>query len=222
MNAPARPRPPLRPRVPSALAAVLLGLSFAACSTLTDDEQREDCTGFSAWQGSPYVLPYPTGRAYLNRQGNCSTPGNGHRGVNRYGYDFEMPIGTVVTAAREGTILHVVESHLDGEVAYTGFDNLLVVGHPDGTADLYGHFTHDGVLVEAGAVVQAGDTLGFSGNTGNTGNVPHLHFSAHVCDPLNPRLGGNTGCPSAPVTFRNTAPNPEGLQAGRTYTAGGL
>lgn len=38
------------------------------------------------------LLPYPVGTAYRVSQGNCSPPGNGHRGSERYGYDFEMAL----------------------------------------------------------------------------------------------------------------------------------
>lgn len=87
-----------------------------------------------------------------------------------------MPIGTSVSAARAGVVIHVVESHFDGEVAATGFDDYLLLQHADGTTGLYGHVMHDGVLVEVGEAVAQGMVIARSGNTGNTGNKPHLHF----------------------------------------------
>jgi hypothetical protein len=53
-------------------------------------------------------------------QGNCAPPGNGHRGVNRYGYDFGMAIGTSFVAARGGTVIQVEESHFDIEANPSG------------------------------------------------------------------------------------------------------
>ena len=203
---------PLLCAVRSVIAAVFMTL--LACSTEPSD--TETCEGFSDWQASPYVLPYPVGTQYLVDQGNCSPPGNGHRGGGRYASDFLMAVGTPLTVARAGTVLHVEESHVDGEIAATGFDNYVVIGHDDGTADLYGHFTHDGVDVSLGQVVAASTSLGRSGNTGNTGNKPHLHISNHRCDPV---ALGNAACPTLPVTFRNTDPNPQGLVRGRTYPA---
>jgi len=190
-----------------------LGALFA-CSTGPSD--IETCEGFTDWQSSPYFLPYPVGSSYVVDQANCSPPGNGHRGVNRYGYDFLMPAGTPITVARAGTVLQVEESHFDGEVAATGFDNFVVIGHAGGTADLYGHLTHNGADVTVGQVVAAGASLGRSGNTGNTGNKPHLHLSRHSCDPV---ALGNASCPSLPVTFRNTTANPAGLSRGSRYQA---
>lgn len=84
------------------------------------------------------------------------------------------------------------------------------------TTALYGHMTRDGVAVSVGASVEAGQVIAASGNTGNTANRPHLHFSLQSCDPVS---GGTSGCPTLPVSFRNTDPNPDGLQAGRVYQA---
>jgi len=197
----------VKPGIPALLAAA----AFVSCG-----DGRETCEGFTDWTASPYVLPYGAGTAHLVLQGNCSPPGNGHRGADRYGYDFSMPIGTPVLAAREGTAIEVEASHFDGEVAATGLDNYLVIRHADGTVALYGHFTHQGVAVKVGDAIAQGQPVGSSGNTGNTGNVPHLHFSVQICDPV---TGGSTACHSAPNTFRNTDPNPAGLEAGRSYTA---
>ena len=186
-----------------------------ACSDSTTPDP-EVCEGFPNWATSPYVLPYPKGAAYFVDQANCPPVGNGHRGVARYGYDFLMPIGSTITAARGGTVTNVEESHFDGEIAPTGEDNFLVILHGDGTSALYGHFTHDGVLVSVGQVVNAGDVVGFSGNAGNTANKPHLHTSESRCNPV---TNGTAACPTTPITFSNTDPNPQGLQAGRSYTA---
>ncbi len=176
----------------------------------------ENCTGYGPWQTSVYVLPYPVGTTYLVDQGNCSPPGNGHRGTERYAYDFLAPIGSEVTAARSGSVLHVEESHFDGEIAPSGFDNYVAVQHTDGSVALYSHLTHNGASVTVGSSIVAGERVGFTGNTGNTGNKPHLHFSVHVCDPV---LRGSAACPTMPVTFRNTAPNTNGLVRGSPYTA---
>lgn len=112
----------------------------------------------------------------------------------------------------------VDESHF-GQVAATGFDNVIVIQHDDHTTTLYGHLTHDGAVVNVGDRVTQGALLGYSGNTGNTGNTgnkPHLHLSAASCDPW---ALGTANCPTLPVNFRNTDPNPQGLDRGRTYTA---
>ena len=197
------------------VASVICG-PYACTSSTPTPVDDEVCAGYPDWQSSRYVLPYAVGDAFAVIQGNCAPPGNGHRGVNRYGYDFGMSIGTEFVAAREGTIVQVEQSHFDGQVAATGLDNYIVVRHDDGTAALYGHLAHDGAAVSVGDVVRQGAVLGRSGNTGNTGNIPHLHFSVQACDPV---TGGSASCPTLPSTFRNTDANPGGLQVGRTYRA---
>ena len=198
------------------LAFGALAVLFAGCSSATDSSQVEVCTGYPDWTTSPYVLPYPASASYTVIQGNCSPPGNGHRGPNRYAYDFGMSIGTSIVAMRAGTVADVDESHLDGQVAATGFDNYLVIRHDDGSTALYGHLTHDGALVGVGEAVTRGQLVALSGNTGNTAGIPHLHVSIQDCDPV---TLGTASCPSRPLTFSNTDPNPNGLLNNQSYTA---
>ena len=129
-------------------------------SSPTSPDPVETCEGFGDWQASPYVLPYAVGASYFVDQGNCSPPGNGHRGVTKFGYDFLMPIGTPIYAARAGLVTQVEESHFDGQVAATGFDNLVVIKHDDATTTLYGHLTHDGAVVSIGDLVPQGALVG--------------------------------------------------------------
>jgi murein DD-endopeptidase MepM/ murein hydrolase activator NlpD len=195
---------------------MLAGLSLACGAAPTSPEMTETCTGYADWTTSAYVLPYPAGQTYRVSQGNCSPPGNGHRGSERYSYDFEMAIGTPIAASRAGVVVHVESSHVDGQIAVTGLDNYVVIRHGDGTHALYGHLTHDGADVREGDAVGQGQIIGRSGNTGNTNNCPHLHLSVHTCDPV---TLGSAACVTQPITFRNTEANPSGLLLNRRYTA---
>lgn len=198
-----------------AMLALTSALLSCGGSSPTPLAPRDTCTGFPAWETSDYVLPYPVGTAYRVNQANCS--GFGHAGFWKYGYDFAMPIGTLVTAARRGQVLYAAGGAQDGDRTRT---NLVTVEHEDGTVAVYSHLTFNGALVSEGQAVEAGDSVGLSGNTGNTGGFPHLHFSVHPCAALPGLPGGNnTSCPSRPVTFRNTDANPEGLQPDRVYMA---
>lgn len=185
---------------PLLLAALLL---LAACDSgggPLDPGEPEMCSGFADWQTSPYVLPYPVGLSYFLDQANCS--GFGHRGYYKYGYDFLMDIGSPVTAARAGVVLFTAEGTADGDRSGT---NLITVEHADGTVALYSHLTRNGVFVEVGDMVAAGQRIGLSGDTGDTGGTPHLHFSVHQCGDLQglPGVFGLGPCPTLPVTFRN-------------------
>ncbi len=195
---------------------LLVALVASGCDegNPTRPQEPEICAGFAAWDSSEYVLPYPVGASYAVNQGNCS--GLGHSGFWKLGYDFDMPIGTLVTAARAGVMLHSLGDARDGDRERT---NLVTVQHVDGTVALYSHLTHNGALVEVGQHVDAGDEIGLSGDTGNTGGFRHLHFSLHPCGSLPGLPGGGDGCPTIAVNFRNTAPNPQGLIAGQAYRA---
>src|SRR5689334_14182396 len=81
-------------------------LGFAAFVTWGAWYGRQNACGpFPDWQSSPYVLPYPIGSTYYVNQANCSN--GGHQGTFKYSYDFAMPIGTKVAAARAGVVADV-------------------------------------------------------------------------------------------------------------------
>lgn len=85
--------------------------------------------------------------------------GRSHTGRQRYAFDFVMPTGAPVLAARGGT------------VACAG-QGAVFVRHADGTFGLYLHLSRSAVA--AGQRVEAGARLGESGSPGG---IPHLHFS---------------------------------------------
>ena len=162
------------------------------------------CGGYPDWQTSPYVLPYPVGKSYPVYQANCTL--GGHHGVYRYSYDFLMPIGTVVTAARAGAVVEILNGFTDGDP----IENWVKIRHTDGTIAAYSHL--HSISVKIGDFVNAGDPIGLSGNTGKTGGVPHLHFQVSTCsEPVN--------CGTLPVTFNNTTANSTGLEGNIRYVA---
>ena len=113
--------------------------------------------------------------------------------------DITMPEGTLVLAARAGTVAEVESSFTEGgKVDYLrSRANGVVVAHDDGTMGRYGHFTPGRQLVKPGQRVQAGTPLGYSGNTGYSSG-PHLHFAVTrvVATPL-----GAIEEESLPITF---------------------
>jgi murein DD-endopeptidase MepM/ murein hydrolase activator NlpD len=125
----------------------------------------------------------------------------------QYAYDFLMPIGTPVAAARSGVVFLVEERFSDG-TRRAGEENYVNVLHEDGTLAGYVHFTQNGALVAVGESVVQGQMIGISGDSGSS-TEPHLHFHVQGCN----------GCATVAVTFRNTRPHPGGLAAGESYTA---
>ena len=171
-------------------------------------DHRNQCGPFPDWKTSSYVLPFPAGAGYYVSQGNCSN--GGHQGPYQYAYDFVMPPGTTVTAARAGVVAEIQGKFQNGDNT-VGHENWVKIRHADGTIAAYSHLSPNGALVKIGDHVVAGQPIALSGNTGNTGGLPHLHF--HLCPCSEP-----VDCGTLPVTFRNTEPNPDGLQAKHTLT----
>ena len=93
---------------------------------------------------SLYALPWRSGTRRVH-QGNCST-GNTHDKAHNasFAYDFEMPVGSPIVAARAGVVLSAEEQWSD-----TDHDephgNRLIVDHGDGTYAIYGHISRGGV-----------------------------------------------------------------------------
>ena len=125
-----------------------------------------------------YLLPYAGGRSYRVIQGYGSN--FSHTGREAYTVDFYMKEGTSVHAARAGIVAQIEESHSIGcwERHCGAYANFIVVVHDDDTTGEYYHLQKDGVLVEQGQIVSAGQLIGLSGNTGHT-TMPHLHFGVY-------------------------------------------
>jgi hypothetical protein len=120
---------------------------------------------------SPYRLPWPAGVAHLCSQSNRGVVS--HRGSGEYSYDFAMPVGSDVCAARGGIVVQVEDQH-DGN----GLDlpnNRIVIQHDDRTFGVYAHLKQHGSHVRPGQRVVQGERLGASGNVGFSLS-PHLHF----------------------------------------------
>ncbi|HEY6249824.1 MAG TPA: M23 family metallopeptidase [Candidatus Angelobacter sp.] len=157
-------------------------------------------------QAARYLLPFPIGAKVYVLQGNNGPWG--HTKEIAYAYDFKMPIGSDVCAARSGAVVKTETRFIDGNRT-PGQENFIFIDHGDRTFSRYYHLTKDGVLVKVGDHVQAGDKIGRSGNTGASAG-PHLHFDVTEKCP-------EWGCQTIPVEFSNAAQNP--LQADKEYQA---
>lgn len=100
-----------------------------------------------------------------------------HTGADEYEVDWQMPVGTPVHAAREGTIVAARSTMNKGGLQknYVEFSNYIWIRHPDGTIGSYEHLKQGGVAVKVGDRVSRKQLIGYSGNTGWTSG-PHLHF----------------------------------------------
>ncbi|MBN1560162.1 M23 family metallopeptidase [candidate division KSB1 bacterium] len=156
-----------------------------------------------------YALPYARGKKFIMIQGPDGE--FSHQGKNAY--DWEMPVGTPVHAAREGVVMDVIDNYsAGGEAEYLKKEaNSIEILHPDGTIGRYSHLAKDGALVKKGERVRRGQRIGLSGNTGySTG--PHLHFDVI-------RLTKDLEFDSLPVCFQVSSERRAHLQTGEQYQA---
>jgi murein DD-endopeptidase MepM/ murein hydrolase activator NlpD len=121
-----------------------------------------------------YALPF--GGSEPCEVGQGVDGGVTHVGIFRYAFDFTMPVGTPVLAARAGTVVKAIDGFTRGGLSESmkRQGNAVVVAHADGTLASYGHLS-PGILVREGQRVEVGQRLGLSGATGYA-RGPHLHF----------------------------------------------
>lgn len=185
--------------LPPLLILLALPVLFFSCTG------PRDVSVFPPAAESPYVLPWPEGISYWCVQGVRGVVS--HRGDSEYGYDFYMPLGSDICAARAGKVTRVVTEH-DGH-GYQWPNNLIIVEHEDGTRACYAHIRQDGSYVREGDRVTQRQVIAASGNVGNS-MMPHLHF--HVTDPKLQR--------TIPITFYDVARNRGIPRMFRRYVSG--
>lgn len=155
-----------------------------------------------------YLFPFEHGKKWIVTQGYRGKAT--HHGESTYAVDFNMAEGSIITAARGGIVLEVVNNGLMAypDPSYAELGNHVLIYHTDGTIAIYGHMKYKGNLVEAGDEVKAGDILGYSGNTGYSSG-PHLHFA--VFKPV------YCGLMSIPTKFLNYDDKPIEIIEGEYY-----
>ncbi len=87
-------------------------------------------------------------------------------GLHNDGINIKAPRGTPVRAAENGVVVYA-----GNEIE--GFGNLVLVRHQDRYMTAYAHM--DKMLIDRGATVKAGQSIGTVGSTGSV-DTPQLHF----------------------------------------------
>jgi len=159
----------------AALAVVATGLGLWALSERNRSGESTlptlEFLRFGDPEASPYCLPYSEGESYYVNN-SYSTRGS-H--IGRFAYDFAMPFGSEIAAARAGTVTESRDQYADDQ-AVGGRENGVFVVHDDGTMAAYLHMSEGGVFAHVGDEVEAGDVLGLVGTSGTSPDNPHLHF----------------------------------------------
>ncbi len=140
-----------------------------------------------------YRYPWQNGVSYCVGQGNNNLVGS-HNGGQAWAFDFSLPAGTLVRAARGGTVEWLQENltatynrNLPTVPKNTPFPggslenwgNAVRIRHSGGFTSWYFHLQTNSVRVKEGERVTQGQPIAFSGNTGRS-TGPHLHFQVQA------------------------------------------
>ncbi|NNL64885.1 MAG: M23 family metallopeptidase [Myxococcales bacterium] len=161
-----------------------------------------------------YGLPFRSDTQRLLVQGNAGS--FDHRDTQEYAFDFRMPTGETVVAARAGEVVAVIDDHSQGgrRKSMRSKANAVIVLHDDGSFGTYVHLS-PGAAVVPGDRVKRGQKLGRSGATGYTAD-PMLHFGVMV-------RGADGKARTVPIRFDDGTPGGFVPTQGGYYggTAGG-
>lgn len=129
-----------------------------------ENEIRAAASSASHGSGSGQ-LSYPSDSRSVTAGFPNYNSGRYHGGV-----DFDVPYGSNVYAAGDGTVILV--KHLNYSYGY-----YIMIDHGDGLSTLYAHNSQ--LLVSSGQTVSRGQLIAYSGSTGNS-TGPHCHFEVRV------------------------------------------
>lgn len=150
----------------------------------------------------PYTLPYHDHTTGIERGYSAS-----HKGID-YKLNFEP-----VAAARQGVVADLQEGYEDIGACAPVEGNYVLIRHPDGQHTLYLHLKKNGVSVNVGDSISAGQTIATSGNSGFSCG-PHLHYGVFVNEFW--RVGSNALNPSGRWTTPDSPTPEDALGRGRT------
>jgi murein DD-endopeptidase MepM/ murein hydrolase activator NlpD len=134
---------------------------------------------FKAHSSYIYTLPFEKNKkVFLIQAYESKMSHKGERAL-----DFKIKEGTKVCAAREGIVTALRSDSDKGGLKDENLSdgNYISIRHNDGSIAHYWHLQKEGVFVNIGDTVKAGQSIGLSGNTGYSA-FPHLHFEVQGYD----------------------------------------
>lgn len=114
-------------------------------------------------------LPHPLpGQRFADTWGAARGGGRQHEGV-----DIFAPRGTPILATTPGVVLNIGENRLGGRT-------VMILG-PGGQRHYYAHLERYREDLKEGQWVEAGDVVGYVGDSGNARGTPtHLHYGIYT------------------------------------------
>jgi murein DD-endopeptidase MepM/ murein hydrolase activator NlpD len=113
---------------------------------------------------------------------------SGYRGRWHNGIDLGAPIGTLVLAPAEGTVISI--GNQDLYCRRGAYGKYVAIRHPNNLVTLYGHLSN--ITAVVGALVKQGEVIGFVGNTGYSRGA-HLHFTVYDGNTFSMRSSNSCG-----------------------------
>lgn len=158
-------------------AAVLFVFLFAFDKLLPSISQQTQSFVMAKWQQLSLLqqelpvensLPSPLlGQHLTDTWGAARSQGRTHEGI-----DIFAPRGTPIQATTQGIVSKVGENTLGGRV-------VVIVG-PGGAGHYYAHL-EDYADIAPNDWVNAGDTIGYVGDSGNAKGTPtHVHYAIYI------------------------------------------
>ena len=155
----------------------LLALLFVLDKLLPSISQQTQSFVVSKWQQINLLqqelptensLPSPLPEQHLtDTWGGARSEGRSHEGI-----DIFAPRGMPIKATTAGVISKVGQNNLGGRV-------VVIVG-PGGAGHYYAHM-EDYADISTNDWVNAGDVIGYVGNSGNAkGTPPHVHYGIYI------------------------------------------
>ncbi len=162
-----------------------------------------------------FRYPWTSGASYNTGQGN-NNPGGSHNGSQAFAFDFSTPVGTIIRAARAGTVEWVKENQTTrfnpnaaegpGNRPFPAgnldnWGNAVRIRHPGGLTSWYFHLAPNSVIVNQNQAVERGQVIAQAGLTGRTSG-PHIHFQVQA--------DSNDWGQTVPITFGDNCQVPTG------------
>jgi peptidoglycan LD-endopeptidase LytH len=109
-------------------------------------------------------------RQLVDTWGAARSAGRKHEGI-----DIFAKRGTEVLSSTQGIVRKVGTNNLGGKIIWVTGPNL--------SQHYYAHLDDYATHIQVGDWVEAGEVLGYVGNTGNAkGTPPHLHYGIYLTD----------------------------------------